>query len=68
MFIQNTVYIIYFLLGIVHLIDSLVEVRRHESQRFSSGYGGFLRIGVGICQMLFTSLQVFQSGNTDTKQ
>ena len=61
MFIQYFVYFIHFLLGIVYLVDSLVQVGRHKSECFPGGYGGFLRIGIGIGQLLFACIQVCQS-------
>lgn len=53
MFIQYFVYFIHFLLGFVHLFDSLIQVYRHESECFLGGHGGFLRIGIRICQLVF---------------
>lgn len=53
MFIQYFIYFIHFLLGFVHLFDSLIQVYRHESECFLGGHGGFLRIGIRICQLVF---------------
>ena len=53
MYIQDLVYFIHFLLSFVYLLDALIQVYRQESECFLGGNGGFLRIGIRVCQLMF---------------